>query len=723
MNTEKEHNFELTEPYGRNDIEYDYQSVPFDLQSGGGIAQNSTSTSAGTNTTDCNFSSDGEGSGSGHNDLAYERSPINECHSATSYTRPRWNGRADFILTLIGYTIGLGNVWKFPSLCQQNGGASFLIPYFIMLIAEGIPLYYMELCIGQRLRKGSSGVWHAISPYLDGVGVASAIVCFLVCLYYNVILAWCMIYFVNSFKNPLPWSQCPKELVRKGNQTFEKVVEECSKSSPTLYFWYRSTLDISSSIDDGGKVNWTVSLSLFSVWALCWLCMVRGIKSTGKVVYVTAILPLIILAVMFFRGVHLKGFQEGLTLLFIPEFERLKEPSVWLSAATQTFYSLGVAYGSLICFASYNSLKNDTTRDAILMCVIDAGVSIYASVVIFCFIGYRAQLKVDECLLKQKGAVQLLLNESNYRYGTSFTYENYEYEEMDRTWITRNMSQLLNMTISNCSKNMFLRPANPPAKTGLAFITFTEAINSMPNAPLWSILFFLMLITLGIDTQFGMLEGVITPILDAKWFPKLRIEVLTGIICLLLYLLGFTMVQNSGNYWLQLIDDYCSGIPLLVIALVECLSLSYIYGMPRFCDDIEYMTNKRPRTIWMWCWKVISPVTIVIVLLFSIVSLSSQTPVYDVWDAKQGIVIKKPYPPWAVFIGVVLTLFSVAFIPLIAFLRYFRLLPIDNRSMPMLCTSKRTYKRQRGGLKVYFANTTTNSSRSRSHRGRNGHFV
>ena len=55
-----------------------------------------------------------------------------------------------------------------------------------------------------------------------------------------------------------------------------------------------------------------------------------------------------------------------------------------------------------------------------------------------------------------------------------------------------------------------------------------------------------------------------------------------GIICLILYLLGFTMVQNSGNYWLQLIDDYCSGIPLLVIALVECLSLSYIYGMPRY---------------------------------------------------------------------------------------------------------------------------------------------
>ena len=116
-----------------------------------------------------------------------------------------------------------------------------------------------------------------------------------------------------------------------------------------------------------------------------------------------------------------------------------------------------MAYGSLICFASYNSLKNDTTRDAILMCVIDAGVSIYASVVIFCFIGYRAQLKVDECLSGQKEIVQTLLNMSNLWYSTSFTYENYEFSEMNTDWITLNMSRMLNLTIPNCDKNIFLR--------------------------------------------------------------------------------------------------------------------------------------------------------------------------------------------------------------------------------------------------------------------------
>ena len=143
--------------------------------------------------------------------------------------------------------------------------------------------------------------------------------------------------------------------------------------------------------------------------------------------------------------------------MFFSQFSRLKEPQVWLSAASQTFYSLGVAYGSLICFASYNSLKNDTTRDAILICVIDAGVSIYASVVIFCFIGYRAQIKVDACLSEQKANVYAVLNKSNILRGTSYTYENYEFGEINFEHIRRNLTSVINITIASCSKDQFLR--------------------------------------------------------------------------------------------------------------------------------------------------------------------------------------------------------------------------------------------------------------------------
>ena len=94
-----------------------------------------------------------------------------------------------------------GNVWRFPYLAQKNGGGAFLIPYVIMLLIEGLPIFLLELAIGQRLRKGSIGAWQRISPYLGGVGIASAIVSFNVALYYNTVIAWCLYYFGKVLGN------------------------------------------------------------------------------------------------------------------------------------------------------------------------------------------------------------------------------------------------------------------------------------------------------------------------------------------------------------------------------------------------------------------------------------------------------------------------------------------------------------------------------------------
>ena len=152
-----------------------------------------------------------------------------------------------------------------------------------MLAIVGIPLYYLELCLGQRMRKGSIGVWNAISPYLAGVGFSSVVVCFLVSLYYNVIIAWCVFYFVNSFQDPLPWASCPTEEFRSGNATIRRSVPECARSDPTTYFWYRTALDSSTGIEDSGSVNWKMVGCLACTWLVVWLCMMKGIKVTGKV--------------------------------------------------------------------------------------------------------------------------------------------------------------------------------------------------------------------------------------------------------------------------------------------------------------------------------------------------------------------------------------------------------------------------------------------------------
>lgn len=117
--------------------------------------------------------------------------------------------------------------------------------------------------------------------------------------------------------------------------------------------------------------------------------------------------------------------------------------------------------------------------------------------------------------------------------------------------------------------------------TGLAFIIFTEAINQFPGAQFWSVLFFLMLFTLGIDSQFGTLEGVVTSIVDMKLFPNLRKEILTGSICLVCCIISMAFAHGAGSYIFVLFDNFSGNFPLLIIAFFECIGVSYVYGIKR----------------------------------------------------------------------------------------------------------------------------------------------
>uniref|UniRef100_A0A8C5XR21 Transporter n=1 Tax=Microcebus murinus TaxID=30608 RepID=A0A8C5XR21_MICMU len=170
--------------------------------------------------------------------------------------RPAWNSKLQYILAQVGFSVGLGNVWRFPYLCQKNGGGAYLLPYLILLLVIGIPLFFLELSVGQRIRRGSIGVWNYISPKLGGIGFASCVVSSLV---------WCMfcVFLYNSSKT---------------------IVEpECEKSSATTYYWYREALNISSSISESGGLNWKMTICLLAAWVMVCLAMIKGIQSSGKV--------------------------------------------------------------------------------------------------------------------------------------------------------------------------------------------------------------------------------------------------------------------------------------------------------------------------------------------------------------------------------------------------------------------------------------------------------
>ncbi|XP_010777892.1 inactive sodium-dependent neutral amino acid transporter B(0)AT3 [Notothenia coriiceps] len=570
--------------------------------------------------------------------------------------RPKWDNKAEYLLTCIGFAVGVGNVWRFPYLCQIYGGGAFLIPYLIALVFEGLPLLYLEMAIGQRLRMGSIGIWKSISPLLGGVGIASMIVSFLVSIFYNTLLAWAMWYFFQSFQNPLPWSKC---LV---NDNLTGYNEECVKSTPANYFWYRETLNITPDIETSGSLQWWLVICLASAWCVVYICFIRGIQSIGKAVYVTTTFPYLVLTIFLIRALTLPGSTDGLVYLFTPNWEILKNPQVWLDAATQIFFSLSVAFGSFIAFSSYNAERNNCERDAVLVGTINSATSLYASISIFSILGFKANSAYNSC---NEENILILTNHFEFS-DQNITVENYDhwFKYLNRSY----PGEVAGLDLEHCDLQTFLDQS--ASGTGLAFIVISEAVIEMPGSQIWAILFFTMLFSLGLSSMFGNLEAVLTPIKDLNLFPKwIPHELVTAVICLISFSTALIFTLGSGNYWFEIFNGYVGSLPLLIVALFEIIGVIYVYGMNRFSEDIYFMTGKKPNIFWKACWMVISPLMLLVVLVAYVVVQAQKRPSYLAWNPDYELFPKtesKQYPDWVFVIIILLSLLPVISIPLVA---------------------------------------------------------
>ncbi|XP_035283296.1 sodium-dependent neutral amino acid transporter B(0)AT2-like isoform X2 [Anguilla anguilla] len=498
--------------------------------------------------------------------------------SLSDEERPAWNSKLQYILAQVGFSVGLGNVWRFPYLCQKNGGGAYLVPYLILLILIGIPLFFLELAVGQRIRRGSIGVWNYVSPHLGGIGFASCMVCFFVALYYNVIIAWSLFYFSQSFQQPLPWHECP--LVKNKTNTY--VEPECEKSSATTFYWYRVALDISDSIADSEGLNWRMSVCLLAAWTMVCLAMIKGIQSSGKVMYFSSLFPYVVLICFLVRSLLLTGSVDGIRHMFTPKLEIMLEAKVWREAATQVFFALGLGFGGVIAFSSFNKRDNNCHFDAVLVSFINFFTSVLATLVVFAVLGFKANIMNAKCItLNAKKIVGFLGNEiSPDLIPPHIDLSNVSAEDYTQMIeIIRGVkeSDFSHLGLDSCSIEDELNKA--VQGTGLAFIAFTEAMTHFPASPFWSVMFFLMLVNLGLGSMFGTIEGIITPLVDTF---KVRKELLTVGCCVLAFSIGLLFVQRSGNYFVAMFDDYSATLPLLVVVILENVAVAWVYGMDKF---------------------------------------------------------------------------------------------------------------------------------------------
>ncbi|XP_076435052.1 sodium- and chloride-dependent GABA transporter ine-like [Babylonia areolata] len=503
-----------------------------------------------------------------------------------SEVRENWSKKVEYLLAIIGYAVGLGNVWRFPYLCFESGGGAFLIPFFIMLVLCGVPLAYMEMAIGQYTRRGPVGAIGKLCPFFKGAGLATVVISFLFTTYYVIIITWAFFYMFSTFQSQLPWVGCghpwssPRCWVNSSNATLPRPNDS---RSPTEDFYLERVLERTSGIEEQGGMRWELLGLLLLSWVIVYFCIWKGPKSTGKVVYFTATFPYVVLITLLVRGVTLPGSEQGISYFINPDWSLLLNAKVWVYAAAQTFNSLGVAFGGLITMSSYNKYNNKILRDVLALAVVDAITCLLAGFAIFSILGYLA---------------------------------------------------------FNQGKDVVEVVKEGP---GLVFVIYPEAFVAMPASQLFAFLFFFMLVCLGIDSQFASVEVVVTTIQDhfgdsVKHYLR-RKEVLVVIVCFISFLCGLPNITQGGQWFFSLIDHYAAALSLMILAFFEVIAVSWFYGARRLSRDIQDMTGSGANLFFVVCWLVVSPLLILSIFIFSMVQyspLSFAGYTYPVWAQVMG---------------------------------------------------------------------------------------
>ncbi|CAD0196322.1 unnamed protein product [Chrysodeixis includens] len=472
----------------------------------------------------------------------------------------RWGSEAEYLLSCLGYAVGIGNVWRFPYLCYRNGGGAFLIPYFLTLFICGIPLVYLETTLGQFASAGCVSVFN-INPLFKGAGYAAIVVNVIGITYFASIMSYPLLYIYHSMSTPLPWQSCDNswntDKCTELSGNFSSFNGNGSVTTPEDEFFHIRLLNQSPDIYHIGGVVWPIFWCNVICWTIVYLCICNGVKSVGKIVYFTVGFPYLVLCVLLIRGVTLPGAWKGIQFYILPDWGQLQKPKVWVDAATQIFYSLGPGWGGLVCMASFNKFHYKNLKSSVIIPLVNSGTSVWAGFVVFSVLGFAAE-----------------------RSGVS---------------------------VGEVAK----------AGPSLAFVTYPAAVAMMPTPNFWAVTFFIMLFFLGIDSMFVTIEGVIAGLVDE--FPLLRARKrwVTLFTCLILFAMSIICNTEGGIHVIGLLDNHVAIACIPLVCALEIIAAVYTYGPRRFSADVLFMTGQPLGMIWLVLWRYILPFILLLIAVYS----------------------------------------------------------------------------------------------------------
>ena len=304
---------------------------------------------------------------------------------------------------------------------------------------------------------------------------------------------------------------------------------------------------------------------------------------------ITVPIPTILLIILTIRGLTLPGAIEGISYYLTPDFSRLTDVKVWLAAYAQVFFSLGVAQGIMITYASFLKKKSDITNNAFIISLADAGTSFLAGFTVFSVVGYLAA------------------------------------------------SQGVGVTE--------LGIGGPT----LTFITYPTAISLLPvAASFFGMIFFIALLTFGIDSAFSMVEPMVSGLHGKFRITKAKA---TGFMCIIGFFISLLFATGSGLHWLDIVDHFIANFGLVMIGLVECLILGWMYKLSKLRKHANETSEIKIGKWWEYLIKYVIPFVLFLLLAIAIID--------NITNPYLG------YPWWVIILGGVtpcLAIFLLSFV-------------------------------------------------------------
>ncbi|GAA1757948.1 sodium-dependent transporter [Agromyces humatus] len=457
--------------------------------------------------------------------------------AAAPRPREQWTGQVGFILSAIGSAVGLGNIWRFPGVAYENGGGAFIIPYLIALITAGIPILFLDYAIGHRFRGSAPMAFRRLGgKWLENLGWFQVMICFVIGLYYTVVIAWALSFFVFSFD--LRWGDDPAAFL---------------------------TGDYLQVADPGISFEFVpgVLIPLAIVWIATIAVLAAGVAKGLQRVNVI-FLPLLVVAflILVVRALFLDGAAEGLNALFTPNWQALGDPDVWIAAYSQIFFSLSIAFGIMITYASYRNRKANLTTPGLVVAFANSSFEILAGIGVFATLGFFA-----------------------FQQGVAI-------EELEGL-----------------------------TGVGLSFVTFPAIVSQMPGGPIFGALFFGSLTMAGFTSLISVMQVVSAGFQEKFGLTVRQAAIRVGGVAAIISIVLFS--TTTGLLALDVADQWANNIGIVASAvLTSVLVLWVLRRGPELRTHLNALSTFKVGRIWLVLTSVLAPIVLGYMLISRIVTLS-----------------------------------------------------------------------------------------------------